>query len=222
MLVYLYTRFRTYFRHSRPLPPDPLFILKIPNIGKADNNDNGNPFQGFHQLLFVVLLISISYSRPSSSYFPSSNKSRSTEYSLGWIFRLIDEKILLSSIFPILLVSYWVYMGQITAIDAAMTHSLRVCLTIPLPCSYSITPPLLFVNHTTLTLPIRVNNAGIPRKSVSSSLGFTFKILSTPGLSPSQNAPNSSILWHRRDRELQRRSRAHRSDFCTRSDVDCR
>jgi hypothetical protein len=41
-------------------------------LGKKDNNDNNNPFRGVHQLLFVLLLIFISYSRPNSSYFPSS------------------------------------------------------------------------------------------------------------------------------------------------------
>ena len=101
-------RGRDYFRGIQTQECSQNIALKL---GKKDNNDNDNTFQGFHQLLFVLLVI-LSPIHVNFKLFSSSfPQSRSTECSLGLDFSSHDEIILLSAIFPILLISYWGYYG---------------------------------------------------------------------------------------------------------------
>jgi hypothetical protein len=78
-------------------------------------------FQSFYQLYFVLSMFIISYSRQVQVISPLQSRSRLSVHWV-WIIRLIDEIILLSAILPILLASYWGYIGQRTAIDAAMMN----------------------------------------------------------------------------------------------------
>ena len=136
--------------------------------------------QGIHKLLSVLLLIFISYSRPNSSYFTSSIAVDWLRIHSVWIIRLIDEIILLSAIFLVRLVSYW---GLYRA-DNRHWHQNDAFL------EESHHPsPLFFVNHTTLTLLIPVNNVEI---SWGLKLSTTRLYISYP-FSDKRSSP--SLLW---------------------------